>query len=1028
MSGLLKSNLGQLADSFLKGSDSGNAGQDAKYFQRGKIQELRTELNSDKKDTKHTKKKVVLKKIVANMTMGNDMSPLFTDVVACMSIPSLEIKKMVYLYLINYAKSKPDIALMVVNSFTKDLSDMNPLIRALAIRTMGYIHVDKIMDSLCGLLRTCLTDRDSYVCKTAAMCVAKLYSYDKHLVQSEGFLDLLRGLLNHENSTVVANAVVALLEISEKSDTLDLVLDVGTANRLLTALNECTEWGQTYILEAMMFVVPQEHADAELLAERIVPRLQHANSAVVLTTVKVILYLMNYIESEDIVNGLYKKLGPPLITLLHNGPEVQYVALRNIQLVLQKKPDLLMKNEMKVFFCKYDDPIYVKLAKLEIMFRLANVTTVDQVLSELKEYSVEVDVDFARKAVRCIGRCAIKIESAADKCVDALLELITSKVSYVVQEAVVVIKDIFRKYPNRYESIIGTLCQNLDSLDEPEAKASMIWIIGQYADRIENADDLLDSFLDSFKEEAPEVQLSLLTAVVKLFIKRPSAGQELVPKVLKWSTEEADNPDLRDRGFIYWRLLSTDPVAAKAVILSDKPPISTETDNMDSALLDELLLSIATMASIYHKPAVSFIGGSKSRVVPQSRALVTPVMRRTAAKDPPAKVQSLYENGVMSNPYANDINPMRDLNLLDLDPVEHTNVDDGYAAFGGSNNDFMPSNMGSMGNFGSNDFNSKSGSGNTTIIETKKTFSSTTITQPGNMIQQPFSQAPVPQAQSNMMVLANTVNAMTLAASNHEGGGGNNGGITDLMSLQLQNGFVPPKSVYMNAQSGRGLEVQGTFARRQREIYMDLTFTNRALQPLTEFSILFNKNTFSLTPAQPLQVRVPLFPNQSSETSLPLKIEALPQLSSPVNNLQIALKSNAGISYFQVLIPLHVLFIENGQVEQNEWLQMWKQDIPDSNEVKRTLNGLVFGNGGGNGVELVRSKLALNNVFLIAQRSIESGLVVLYTSTKLQDGTAFLSEIKFDGGMRNALVSTKSYAAHLVGVYHDALDGIMHHV
>ena len=54
----------------------------------------------------------------------------------------------------------------------------------------------------------------------------------------------------------------------------------------------------------------------------------------------------------------------------------------------------------------------------------------------------------------------------------------------------VVIKDIFRKYPNKYESIIATLCENLDTLDEPEARASMIWIIGEYAERIDNADDM----------------------------------------------------------------------------------------------------------------------------------------------------------------------------------------------------------------------------------------------------------------------------------------------------------------------------------------------------------------------------------------------------------------------------------------------------------------------------------------------------------------------------------------------------------
>jgi len=62
----------------------------------------------------------------------------------------------------------------------------------------------------------------------------------------------------------------------------------------------------------MMFHVPQEHQDAELLAERIVPRLQHANAAVVLTSVKVILYLMNYMDNEEVVNNLFKKLAPPM--------------------------------------------------------------------------------------------------------------------------------------------------------------------------------------------------------------------------------------------------------------------------------------------------------------------------------------------------------------------------------------------------------------------------------------------------------------------------------------------------------------------------------------------------------------------------------------------------------------------------------------------------------------------------------------------------------------------------------------------
>jgi hypothetical protein len=64
------------------------------------------------------------------------------------------------------------------------------------------------------------------------------------------------------------------------------------------------------------------------------------------------------------------------------------------------------------------------------------------------------------------------------------------------------VQDIFRRYPHSYEGIIPTLCANLDELDEPEAKASLIWIIGEYAEKIENADELLGTFLEAFKEES----------------------------------------------------------------------------------------------------------------------------------------------------------------------------------------------------------------------------------------------------------------------------------------------------------------------------------------------------------------------------------------------------------------------------------------------------------------------------------------------------------------------------------------------
>lgn len=57
--------------------------------------------------------------VIASMTVGKDVSALFPDVVNCMQTDNLELKKLVYLYLMNYAKSQPDMAIMAVNTFVK---------------------------------------------------------------------------------------------------------------------------------------------------------------------------------------------------------------------------------------------------------------------------------------------------------------------------------------------------------------------------------------------------------------------------------------------------------------------------------------------------------------------------------------------------------------------------------------------------------------------------------------------------------------------------------------------------------------------------------------------------------------------------------------------------------------------------------------------------------------------------------------------------------------------------------------------
>merc|ERR1712244_179188 len=139
-------------------------------------------------------------------------------------------------------------------------------------------------------------------------------------------------------------------------------------------------------------------------------------------------------------------------------------------------------------------------------------------------------------------------------------------------------------------------------------------IIGEYAERIVDAGDRLEHFIDSFEEEGAMVQLQLLTSTVKLFLKKPDKAKGLVQKVLNLATESSDNPDLRDRGYVYWRLLSTDPTAARKVVLAERPVISAETFSLPQDYLSVLLENLSSLSSVYHRPPDEFVRGARKVV------------------------------------------------------------------------------------------------------------------------------------------------------------------------------------------------------------------------------------------------------------------------------------------------------------------------------------------------------------------------------------------------------------------------------
>ncbi|EPX71593.1 AP-2 adaptor complex subunit Apl1 [Schizosaccharomyces octosporus yFS286] len=629
------------------GLSSGNSS----HSDTSDVSELRAILRADSKD-KPAKKINAMKKIIANMSMGYNMIPLFPAVVSCMETSNVDLKKLCYLFLKSFASINPSEATKAIPVVLKGVQSSNPVLRDFSLKTLTSIHIKNFWIASLDPVTRLLDDVDPYVRKTAIMGVARLYSYDKKIVESSGLIRSIKEMLNDESSLVVTNALAVLISIVQSSDVFKLTLTKEVTTRIIECLNDCSEWLQTIILDSLIYYVPQKPGEAESFAERISPWLQHGNTAVCMGTIKATLYYINYMNDESIIQDHLRKVVPPLVTLLaRKSSATQYVVLRNVEIILNAYPEIF-QSSLHFFFCHFDDPAIVKLEKFSILSKLANEENLDQILPEFMEYASEIDVELSRKSVRYIGHLAVKIESRADECVNCLVELINTKISYVIQEAAIVIRDILRKYPTRYKYLISILLKNMEFFDEPEAKAAFIWLLGHYAESIEDSRMLLGEYVDGFLYEPLELQLTILTAATKLFLKMPAAGSEMVTKVLQLCTEEIQDPDLRDRGIIYSRMLSTNPDLAKKVILTNAPPVDVEADAYDPETSEQLLLNVGTLSSVYHKPPNRFAQGSFPQYLEPS-----PVLREhaTSAADSTDDLQLDYDlpsSGYMIEKYA----------------------------------------------------------------------------------------------------------------------------------------------------------------------------------------------------------------------------------------------------------------------------------------------------------------------------------------------------------------------------------------
>lgn len=560
-----------------------------------KNEDLKQMLESNKDSAKLD----AMKRIVGMMARGKNASELFPAVVKNVASKNIEIKKLVYVYLVRYAEEQQDLALLSISTFQRALKDPNQLIRASALRVLSSIRVPIIVPIMMLAIKEASADLSPYVRKNAAHAIQKLYSLDPE--QKEMLIEVIEKLLRDKSTLVAGSVVMAFEEVCP--DRIDLIHK--NYRKLCNLLVDVEEWGQVVIIHMLtryartQFVSPWKEDDGledneksfyesddeqkektdkrkpytmdpdhRLLIRNTKPLLQSRNAAVVMAVAQ--LYWHISPKSET---GIISK---SLVRLLRSNREVQYIVLQNIATMsIQRKG--MFEPYLKSFYVRSTDPTMIKTLKLEILTNLANEANISILLREFQTYVKSQDKQFAAATIQTIGRCAANISEVADTCLNGLVFLLSNRDEIVVAESVVVIKKLLQMQPAQHGEIIKHMAKLLDSITVPVARASILWLIGENCERVPKiAPDVLRKMAKSFTSEDDLVKLQILNLGAKLYLTNSKQTKLLTQYILNLGKYD-QNYDIRDRTRFIRQLIVPNEKSgalskyAKKIFLAQKP-------------------------------------------------------------------------------------------------------------------------------------------------------------------------------------------------------------------------------------------------------------------------------------------------------------------------------------------------------------------------------------------------------------------------------------------------------------------------
>ena len=502
-----------------------------------------------------------MNKILALAAQGESMSSLFPDVLNKMSVTSFGVKKLLYLYITHYSSSDPELAAMSVNALVHDTSSSNPLIRALAIKTMSSIPVESVMSMVLKPAAAMTSDSDAFVRIHACRALVKVFCYSRETAFSIDLPNLLAKCLNDSNAQVVTTAVSCINIIHSElarggfTDQANLIANLFTENirTIIPGLKETTEWGVMAVCEATSrFINTFDEALLLPLSQQLIPYLSHSDMALVLSTAKCLMGIAAKVKSAEINKAIVDAI--IAIISASEWPEMTIEALRIALEIIEtdKEPFIPHYN---LFFCRFNDYVGVKLFKLNCLAAVGTAETCDLILYELKSYIQEIDVEVSRAAVDAVGKLCIHLtDEAADKCVSVLTEIVKNSDEaqyHIIQAAIVTLEQIFRRVPGRYDSIVPMLCSKATVLDV-KTKIAFLAILTRFAEHIRNLSMVIEQFVDNFLDETPDTQIVIIEASFA------SLDTDLVSKLQKFMTK-IETTQVRDHFYMLLRLHDIEP-------------------------------------------------------------------------------------------------------------------------------------------------------------------------------------------------------------------------------------------------------------------------------------------------------------------------------------------------------------------------------------------------------------------------------------------------------------------------------------